>query len=80
MLEAIAVRSPIFGNPCNGADLAISRFEPFTLSGILCLPISGDDGNNFVAGQQMINPTEDKPSHSFQNYGGISPRQRLLIS
>ena len=78
MLEAIAVRSPIFGNPCNGADLAISRFEPFTLSGILCLPITGDDGNNFVAGQQMI--TEDKPSHSYQNYGGISPRQRLLIS
>ena len=80
MLEAIAVRSPIFGNPCNGADLAISRFEPFTLSGILCFPISGDDGNNFVAGQQMINPTEDKPSHSYQNYGGIPPRQRLLIS
>ena len=80
MLEAIAVRSPIFGNPCNGADLAISRFEPFTLSGILCFPISGDDGNNFVAGQQMINPTEDKPSHSYQNYGGVFPRQRLLIS
>ena len=54
MLEAIAVRSPIFGNPCNGADLAISRFEPFTLSGILCFPISGDDGNNFVAGQQRL--------------------------
>ena len=78
MLEAIAVRSPIFGNPCNGADLAISRFEPFTLSGILCLPITGDDGNNFVAVQQMI--TEDKPSHSYHNYGGISPRQSLLIS